>query len=161
MVERCPGCGQSYTACDGPTHAYIGASAACWAVYGQVLEREYGEFGYPDVHRLTVDAYAAQHPGSPSRQSIQSVAVHLIGLHMVLECRASSAAATEAIRAAVRRGGFEWLTPPTSLVPVGAGEVLEATDLADHERRVRAWAVAVWASWGSQHATVRRWATGE
>lgn len=159
-MEACPGCGQRYPACDGPVHPYIGGSAGCWAAYGRVLEREYGEFGYPDVHRLTVDAYAAQHPGSPSRQSIQSVAVHLIGLHLVLERGAGAHEATAAIRKAVARGGFEWLEPPASLGAVGVGDVLDAVDLAEHEQRVRRWAAAVWAAWEPHAATVRRWAAG-
>jgi len=107
--EVCPGCGRRFPGYSSPVHPYIGSSAGCWAVYGQLLEREYGEFGYPDVHRLTVDAYAAQHPGMPYRQSIQSVAIHLISLHLVLERGASAATVTQAIRAAVRRGGFKWL----------------------------------------------------
>ena len=71
---------------DGPTHRYIGASAGCWALYGEVLAREYGDYAlYVPVHRLTVDAYAAQHPGEASRRAVQSVAVHLIRLHFRLE----------------------------------------------------------------------------
>jgi hypothetical protein len=151
-----------YPVCDGPVHPYIGASAGCWAVYGRILEREYGEFRYPDVHRLTVDAFAAQHPGVPSRQSIQSVAVHLIGLHLVLERGAGAKEATAAIRAAVRRGGFEWLDPPTTLgAAASVSDVLGATDLADHERRVLLWAQSVWAAWQTHAVTVRSWAVGE
>ena len=162
MGEVCPGCGRLYPVCDGPVHPYIGASAGCWAVYGRILEREYGEFRYPGVHRLTVDAYAAQHPGVPSRQSIQSVAVHLIGLHLVLEHGASAEKATAAIRVAVRRGGFEWLDPPTALgAAAGVGDLLGAADLADHERRVLHWAETVWAAWQPHAPTVRRWAAGE
>jgi hypothetical protein len=46
---------------------------------------EYGPLDYPDVHRLTVDTYAVQHPGRPTPQTIQSVTVHLISLSCVLE----------------------------------------------------------------------------
>ena len=76
-ARPCAGCGALVPVTDGPTHPYIGASPGCWAIYGEVLAREYGEYAYPPVHRLTVDAYAAQHPGVPSRRSIQSVAIHL------------------------------------------------------------------------------------
>ena len=94
----CVGCGALVPDVAGPTHPYIGASRGCWAIYGEVLAKEYGEYGYPPVHGLTVDAYAAQHPGTPSRQAIQSVAVHLIALYLVLERGYGFARATEALR---------------------------------------------------------------
>ena len=81
----CAGCGAIVPNTDGPTHRYIGASPGCWQRYGQLLAREYGEYAYPDEHRLTVDAYAVQHPGVPGKQSSQSVAVHLMSLCLVLE----------------------------------------------------------------------------
>ena len=43
------------------------------------------------AHQLTVDAYAIQHPGKPSAQSIQSVCVHLISLYASLEREIGSA----------------------------------------------------------------------
>src|SRR5204863_8366917 len=97
----CHGCGAIVPDADGPTHAYLGASAGCWAVYGEVLAREYGEYRYPSVHRLTVDTYSVQHPGTPSRRSIQSVAVHLVSLHLVLERCFCSEKATAGIRRAL------------------------------------------------------------
>ncbi len=160
MTEPCPGCARPYPPVHGPTHPYIGASPACWAVYGEVLAREYGEFGYPEVHRLTVDAYAAQHPGTPSRQSIQSVAVHLIGLHLTLDRGLPAAAVTAAIGRGVARGGFVWLTPPSPLGEVVVADVLAAADLADHTRRVHAWATSVWSAWACHADTIRVWAAG-
>ncbi|MDZ7628938.1 MAG: DUF5946 family protein [Parvularculaceae bacterium] len=37
------------------------------------------------MHRLSVDAYAVQHPGGASRQAIQSVGLHLARLYIQLE----------------------------------------------------------------------------
>lgn len=156
--EPCAGCGASYPKSDGPTHPYIGASAGCWAVYGEVLAREYGEFAYPPIHRLTVDAYATQHPGTPSRRSIQSVAIHLISLHLVLERGLEARAATEAIGRAVRRGGFVWLEPPASRGELAILDVRDAVDLPDHVRRVESWARSVWSAWSFHADRVRRWA---
>ena len=48
-------------------HPYIGASAECWALYGELLAREFQSPAYFRVHQLTVDSYAEQHPGSPER----------------------------------------------------------------------------------------------
>jgi Family of unknown function (DUF5946) len=37
------------------------------------------------AHRMTVDAYCAQHPGKPERRTIQSINVHLVGLFLTVE----------------------------------------------------------------------------
>ena len=84
-LAACPGCGLVLPARDGPAHPYIGASPACWALFGELLAREYADPRYRRVHRTTVDAYATQHPGVPERRSVQSVALHLAGLLLVFE----------------------------------------------------------------------------
>ncbi len=62
---------------------------------------------------LVVDAYAAQHHGTPSPQAIQSVAVHLLALHGTLRRGVDpSGALWIRQRALRRRGGFHWLSPP-------------------------------------------------
>ena len=70
---------------EGPTHRYMQSTPGCWAAFGRVLAREYEDQRYFEVHRLTVDAYAVQHPGIPGRQSIQSVAFHLVRLGLFQE----------------------------------------------------------------------------
>ncbi len=81
----CVGCGALFEDREGPTHRYMESSPGCWALYGEVVAREYLDFlAYGALHRLTVDTYAAQHPGLLSPQSIQSVALHLMSLSLVL-----------------------------------------------------------------------------
>ncbi len=102
-LSKCHGCGALVKDLPGGPHKYIGASAGCWGVFGEVLAREYGEFAYPDpTHRLTVDTYAVQHPGKPGRQAIQSVNVHLMGLYLVLEQGLNGPQATRAIGKVLR-----------------------------------------------------------
>ena len=158
----CVGCGALVPDIDGPTHAYIGASPGCWALYGRVLEKEYEDYPlYAPVHRLTVDAYAVQHPGTPSRRSTQSVAVHLIRLHLQLELGLPYEKANAAmIRISSHSDGYARLDPPASLGEVTVLDVLQAQDPAEHLRIVRRWAESVWEAWSPQHETVRRWASG-
>jgi len=159
QVETCFGCGAVVPTSGLPGHRYVGSSPGCWAVYGTVLAREYGEWRFPAIHRLTVDAYMVQHPGTSSRQSIQSVAVHLTGLFVVLELGLSSAQATRAIRRAVERSDrFVWLEPPTHRGEMTVLDVANADTLAEHEAIVRRWARSVWRSWQRHHSTVRNWA---
>jgi hypothetical protein len=155
-LQRCPGRGALLPETDGPTHPYLGASAACWAVYGEVLAKEYGEYRYPSCHRLTVDTYSVQHPGTPSRRSIQSVAVHLISLHLVLERGYSAEEATEGIRRALgQRQDIAWLEPPSPLGHLTILDVRKALDYAEHEATVKRWAKSAWQAWSPHHETIR------
>jgi len=121
----------------------------------QTLEME--RYGYPDVHRLVVDAYAAQHPGpGVDRRDRQSVFVHLASIHLVIEeGRACSEAGALIRRLTEGRPEFPLLRRN------GAGAIdlrhaWEASDLVDYERRVHEWAEAVWTSYEPSHDHIRR-----
>ena len=158
----CRGCGGLFEEIQGPTHRYLEASPGCWAAYGEVLVREYSDPAYYRIHRLTVDAYAVQHPGQLSPQSIQSVAVHLISLCLVLEHGVDVQRATRAMQTAVKtKGRFVWLTPPASLGAVTVADVRAATNVEEHQNRVRAWCASAWEAWSPHHATVRAWLPAE
>ena len=137
------------------------SSPACWAIYTEVLSREYADRQlFAKVHRLTVDSYAVQHPGRMSAQSIQSVAVHLISLCAVIDAGASNEWATKVIGEAVRaKGRFTWLQPPKSRGAITATDVWRTNDPKEHEKIVREWAASVWAAWSDHHDTVRVWLT--
>lgn len=154
----CYGCGASVPNNLGPTHRYIGASPGCWAIYGEVLNREYGELGRPPEHRLIVDAYAAQHPGRESLQAIRSVAAHLIVLHLVFECGMPPSKATRVLQRYSKRPEYVWLTPPMDRGAVTVMD-LHAAHQKEHYAQVRAdWATSVWGAWSDHHEIIRSWA---
>ena len=153
---KCPGCGGQFDDIQGPTHRYMESSPGCWAAYGEVLAREYQDPEYFAVHKFTVDAYAVQHPGHPSPQTIQSVAGHLIRLCLMLERNLATERANDAIKAAVGRE-YVWLTPPSSMGPVTVADVRKASNPAEHRQLVRAWAASAWAAWSLHHATIWSW----
>jgi hypothetical protein len=151
----CPGCCQSFPDLDGPMHPYIGASAGCWDVYGRILAREFEEFQYPGVHRLTVDAYAVQHPGVSSRRSAQSVWVHLAALYLILEQGVDFATVTAKLRVILAaNSAFEWLEPPAERGKLSVLDLEGAADLPDHASRVQQWATSVWNAWEQYHGRV-------
>lgn len=134
------------------------SSPACWAAYGEVLAREYSDPAYFQVHRLSVDAYAVQHPGKPSPQTIQSVAVHLIRLCLLLERSLPMERANEAmLRASEQEGKFVWLAPPGSLGTVTVADVWKAAALEAHMAAVRRWSESAWEAWATHHATIKSW----
>jgi hypothetical protein len=158
-TSPCPGCGVVLPVVEGPTHAYMESSPACWSAYAEVLAREYSDPAlFARVHRLTVDTYAVQHPGHDSPPAVQSVAVHLISLCALHEQGATPERARDLIREAVRvRGRHPRLARPADLGAVTVAEVRAARTPAEHEERVRAWARSAWDAWGEHHPQVRAW----
>ena len=157
----CPGCGGVFPDVEGPTHRYMASSPGCWAAYGWVLAREYASDALADVHRLSVDAYAAQHPGVPSPQSMRSVGVHLIRLCLALE-HGFDVRESNRVMVAVSKvkGGFGWLDPPGSRGDLTVANVADADGDDEHRSAVTAWARSVWTAWAPHHSTVRAWARG-
>jgi len=158
---QCCGCGVDFGDQDGPTHAYMLSSPGCWATYGQVLAREYQDPAYFAIHRLTVDTYAAHHPGIEKPQARNSVGFHLSRLCLFVEfgwTLKEIDAVTDEISAKSR--AYPWLTPPTTRAAVSVRDVQAATTPEEHRESVRQWARAVWDNWGVHHAAVRAWNAG-
>jgi len=130
----------------------------CGGRFPEILAREYSNSTYSEVHRLSVDSYPVQHPGPPSRQSIQSVGVHLIRLCLFLEYGLSAENANGAIlEATKRKHSFVWLEPPVSLGQITVADVVKARSVTAHKNAVRAWAQCAWDAWLPHHDTVRGW----
>jgi uncharacterized protein DUF5946 len=162
LLIECIGCGALVPQVDGPTHRYLESSPGCWHLYGEVLSREYSDPSFRALQRLTVDSYAVQHPGRPSAQTIQSVCLHLVSLHLVLERGLAVAYATRVMGVLTgAKQRFVWLSPPASLGAVTVADVAGAATPFQHEHRVRAWAEAAWSAWAEHHATVRGWAPAQ
>ena len=134
-------------------------SPGCWRAYGQVLAREYETPELRPVHRLSVDAYAAQHPGGDSRQAIQSVGVHLARLCLFFEGGLSPEAANEAmLRIGREKSAMRKLARPASLGSVTVADVVAARTVEQHAAAARLWARTAWGAWVEHHATIRQWA---
>lgn len=158
-MVRCFSCGGLAPDIEGPSHKYMLSSPGCWEVYGRLLARDYQEYGYPAAHRLSVDAYAVQHPGKPMRQAIQSVAVHLIGLYYSLERGLSPEQVTKAIgRTTQFSDRFVWLEPPALMGSITVVDAAEAGNLEAYQKAAREWAESAWEAWSSHHDRVRSWA---
>jgi Family of unknown function (DUF5946) len=156
-TQTCPGCGGRFVARPGgAVHRYVLSSAGCWATYGEVLAREYSDPDTLSVHRLTVDAYAVQHPGRASPQSIRSVALHLISLCACLEHQVPFADSTALIRRAAAHR-YVWLEPPAQRGEVHVDEVVAAQDAAAHRAAVLRWAESAWRAWSAHHAQIEAW----
>lgn len=157
-TRKCFACGGEYPDIDGPTHRYMKSSPGCWAVYGEILAREYSDVNYFSVHRLTVDAYAVQHPGGDDRQSIQSVGVHLVRLCLFLEHGLTPESANDAmLDAAKDKHTFYKLEPPANMGKITAADVARAKNIVEHKALVHKWAEEAWQAWSQHHDVIRGW----
>lgn len=134
------------------------SSPACWAAFNAVIAREFADPSLMPVHRLSVDAWAVQHPGDGSRRAIQSVGLHLARLWVQLDRGLSGEAANAAmLRFAARKADLPEL-PPRSAYAMTVADVVDAVEPAEHALAVRRWAEAVWADWSDCHDFIRSWA---
>jgi hypothetical protein len=156
----CIGCGAPVPDTDGPTYRYPeAASPGCWAEFGKVLVAEYELCGYSPIHRLIVDAYAVQHPGRPTPQTIQSVTMHLVGLGCMLARGQDASIATRTMGRLLARfkGQFTWLEPPAARGAMTVLDIVGATDCPELQARVVTWAESAWDAWSEHHATIGQW----
>src|SRR4051794_11768828 len=134
------------------------SSPACWAAYGKLLAREYSDIRYAPLHQLSVDAYAVQHPGSRSPQSIQSVGPHLISLCLTLEKKAAIGSSRAVLQnSAAFKEKLIWLQPPASRGDMTVANLMAVKDPPDHLKAVRIWAESAWMAWARHHAIVHGW----
>lgn len=157
MFEKCCGCHVEFAKQTGSTHRYMLSAPACWALYGEVLAREYQDQDYFVAHQLTVDAYAAQHPGVDNPQARQSVAVHLTALYAYFEGMLNSSDIIRVRKAMTEQQHFPVLLPPDQYA-LSVLDVHHAQSAAEHLCAVTDWAHAVWSAWAVSHyQQVKEW----
>jgi hypothetical protein len=133
-----------------------GGKAGCLKIFEEILAREFSDYRYGRIHRLTVDAYSLQHPDEYMRSG-KSFAAHLTGIYSALECEDSLS---------VNQTVQKWLSMnpkierPTQL-PAQRGDLTiayihSAANAEEHTRRVQEWARDVWAAWVEYHELARR-----
>ncbi len=153
-LEQCPGCGVHLPQGTEVAHRYIGATSGCWDIYSNLLNAGEPPLAPHPMNCLIVDAYAAQHPGTPSPQSIQSVAVHLLALYGVLVKNVSPENVLWIRRRALRLQGaqskharFEWLTPPDELGRMTIVDVIEGSTPTERTELAGRYVETVWDAW--------------
>jgi Family of unknown function (DUF5946) len=157
----CPGCGLKLPELDAPTPADVGASPACWALYGRLLVCQYSQALHPRLHRLTVDTYAVQHPDVRNHRSFSSLEPHLIALCLLLERGASPRRTNELLAQILERPpSCCRLEAPTPNGTFTVLDVVAARNPDEHDRLVEQWATSVWDAWKPHHAIVRSWIDG-
>ena len=156
QLTSCPGCGLDLPSTEGPTHAYMLSSPACWALFGEILAREYEDPACWPAHQNTVDAYAVQHPGGADRRAVQSVHLHLVSLYLRLELGWSDAAAKTAKQTLAKdlKSAFETLAPPEAPWPRTVHDLHQIETAAGHRQMAEEWARSAWRGWRACHEKI-------
>ncbi|MFQ5739925.1 MAG: DUF5946 family protein [Acidobacteriota bacterium] len=148
----------SDVACDECGALVPEGKAGCQELFDEVLAREFGDYRYGRLHRLTVDTYSLQHPRQYMRSG-KSFAAHLTGMYAALEGEDTSP-----VNQAVQR----WLNGPKVLHRPAAPPPLKRGDLTivylhgaagaeEHLQRVRVWARSTWDAWSGYRGLARQW----
>ena len=130
--------------------------AGCRKIFEEIIAREFSDYWYGRIHRLTVDAYALQHPDE-YMHSGKSFAAHLTGMSAALEYED-----TLTINRAVQK----WLSKNPNIskptrIPKERGNltvtyIRSTGDADEHTKRVREWAQDVWRAWSEHYALAKR-----
>ena len=160
-VETCPGCGGAFEQIEGPIHAYMTSSPACWAAFGRLMAAEYEQAVLMAVHRLSVDAFAVQHPGDPAdRRAVQSVGLHLARLYHTLRLTSDGIATNRPmLDFTERKADLPQLAPPPAFAMTMA-DVEPAIGGPDHAATVRRWAASALDDWTHAHDEIARFIGG-
>lgn len=154
-LQKCFSCGGLFPEELGLTHKYMLSTAGCWSSYGDLLVREYESpvlFGA--VHRLTVDAYALQHPGDiGDRRAIQSVWVHYAALYLVFEQKRSLGDIPPIMQKLAGSSFSRLPTVPASFEVTHADVI--AGPLDNHVVLVRDWAQCAYHAWSALNQPTR------
>ncbi len=165
-IDLCPGCAVALPHSDGPVHRYMTAAPGCWALYTSLFSVGEPPLTGGPLLALHVDAYAAQHPGMPNDQAIQSVAVHLLTLHGIFERGQAVGRAlwlrTRALRddkaLGHKHSRFTWLAPPSFAGKLNVAAIAAAPTPAARGALVERWIRQVYDTWAAAHeATITTW----
>jgi|SRR5688572_3557671 len=146
--DHCPDCGAPAA----------GGRTGCQKLFDEVLAREFGDFRYGRLHRLTVDTYSLQHPSEYMRSG-KSYAAHLTGMCAAMELD-DPRGANEAVQRWLN--GAKAIDRPSEPAASTRGvltiaHVHGAADAEAHLVRVREWARSTWEAWRDYHALAREW----
>jgi Family of unknown function (DUF5946) len=138
--------------------APIAGLDACRGLFDEIIAREFSDYRYARLHRLTVDTYSLQHPDRFMR-SAKSFIAHLTGMCAAMENEDASS---------INRAVQEWLNGPTAIErppdvpPLRRGsltvvDVLAVQDPHAYLQRIREWAGETWKAWSTHHTLAREW----
>lgn len=158
-LVRCPGCGLLHAATGLDTAQDLRASGECAEQYAAAVSCFYSDPSLVPLRQYVVDAYACQHPLAATRRGVQTTALCLMTLDLVLECGLDVALGPRLHQEMMRerRGAFTALAAPDLRTALTHRHLLTAPSQHTRGERAREWAQSVWDAWTEHHRQVRQW----
>lgn len=128
----------------------------CQEIFETILTKEYSDFRYAKVHRLTADTYCLQHP-AVYMISPKSFAAHLTGM-----CCAMEYGNDPHLLKILQKwlNGKKQLEKPPMLENLGSltiAHLANAKDSTEHAKLVKEWAIDVWNAYSVYHDLAKDW----
>lgn len=169
MKVPCPGCKVLFEDIEGARFPYGTSSPGCWKAYTELLGYEHSLPTFPQENRLSVDAYAVQHPQNfplqnslgvserHKRASVQSVIIHLIALYAALEKKVPlQNISTIMDRILKRKSDYEPLDPPANLGSLTVADFSPEMSEQDYKIFTKKWAQKAWHAWAPYHDPIKQ-----
>ena len=157
-AASCPGCGLLHEPADLDRPQDLLASGECAQEYAAAASCFYADPGLVPLRQHVVDAYACQHPLATTRRGVQTTALCLMTLDLVVECGLDVALGSALHQEMVRtRPAFVALPAPDLSATLTYRHLDSAASPQARGRQAREWAESVWQAWAAHHAQVRRW----
>lgn len=152
----CFACGAKTLNIEGESHPYMLSSPGCWAMFCEIMAKEFSDKEYWRAHQFTVDAYALQHIGKKEdKRAVNSVNIHLASLYAIFgEGRSFEEAPQYRKQFSQYYKGkalLEWLDPPESFGDLTIFEPWNNENRDLHFEITERWAKSVWDTWSHQH----------
>lgn len=155
----CPGCGLLHEAGGLDPPQDLLATAECADQYADVVSSFYSDPGLVPLRQYVVDTYACQHPLGTTRRGVQTTALCLMTLDLVLERGLDAALGSTLHQEMMRKRPdfFVTLAAPDLRTALTYRHLSGAPIRQAQGGRAREWAQSVWDAWTEHHAQVRQW----
>jgi hypothetical protein len=128
----------------------------CQELFTQLGVRAFKGYLYARFHRMTVDAYALQHPARYCA-SAKSLMAHLGGLCCTFDYADEPRVHAALLRSLNGKPALEKPELPVSRGALTIAEALRAPDAPSYGEHVERWARCVWKAYEDLHPFARGW----
>lgn len=128
----------------------------CREAFDEIIAKEFSDYRFGRVHRLTVDTYSLQHP-EKYMVSAKSYAAHLTGMCCAMEHDSDQELLRLLQKWLSGKKALEKPELPSHVGKLTISHIVDAADGTEHIKLVQEWARDVWGAYSVYHGLAREW----